>query len=65
MFLVKFCCASSRDNAEQGEKKHGDQVLLDPFSTEIIEIKLARARNVLEGYLKFELALGMMKIDIA
>lgn len=40
-------------------------MLLDPFSTELIEIKLARAKNVLEGYLKFELALGMAKIDIA
>lgn len=64
MFLVKFCCASSRDNADLGDKKKGGHVLLDSNSTEIIEIKLARAANVLEGYLKFEMGLGMQKIDI-
>jgi len=64
MFLVKFCCANSRDNQDaQGKSKV--RILLDPNSSEIIEVKLRRASNVLEGYKRFEDGLGMYKVDIA
>ena len=38
---------------------------MDPNSSEIIEIKLRRSGNVLEGYKRFEEGLGMQKIDIS
>lgn len=38
---------------------------MDPNSSEIVESKLRRAGNVLEGYKRFEEGLGMYKIDIS
>ena len=64
MFLVKFCCANSRDDRDAQSKEQG-RILLDPNSSEIIEIKLRRSGNVLEGYKRFEEGLGMQKIDIS
>ena len=62
MFLVKFCCANSRDGQSLDDSHI--QHSIDPNSNEKIEKRLRRAKNVLIEYMKFEHSLGLKHVDI-
>ena len=63
MFLVRFCCANSRD----GQSGLDDSVLqhaVDPNASVNIEKRLRRANGVLREFVFFERGLGMKNVDI-
>ena len=63
MFLVRFCCANSRDG-QSGLDDSQLQHAIDPNSSQNVEKRLRLAKNVLVEFMQFEHSLGMKNVDI-
>ena len=63
MFLVRFCCANSRD---EGAGLDDSQIYnaLDPNTNASIQKRLKMAKNVLLEFRQFENSLGLRNVDI-
>lgn len=57
MILFRFCCASSRNGNEDGNNHL--KFSIDPNSSELVEKKLRKLKNVLVEYMHFERSLGI------
>jgi hypothetical protein len=62
MFLVKFCCASSRNPDE--DPNSNIQFSIDPNSSEVVEKKLKKLKNVMIEYMHFERSMGAQNVDV-
>lgn len=62
MFLVRFCCANSRNGNEEGSSNM--KFSIDPNSSEMVEKKLKKLKNVLVEYMHFERSMGIQNVDI-
>ena len=62
MFLVRFCCASSRNGEEEGNNTL--KFSMDPNSNELVEKKLKKMKNVLVEFMHFERSLGVQNADV-
>ena len=62
MFLVRFCCVSSRhDNDNEASMlKH----CIDQNSNDLVEKKLRNLQNVLTEFMHFERGLGVQNVDV-
>lgn len=61
MFLVKFCCASSRQDDPNAQNM---RFSLDKNSNELVEKKLRKLKNVLVEYMHFERSVGLQNVDV-
>ena len=64
MFLVNFCCASSRNENDESNTPGIIRFSIDPNSNALVEKKLKKLKNVLIEYMHFERSLGIQNIDI-
>ena len=62
MFLVRFCCASSRHGNDESmtSMKH----CIDANSNDLVEKKLRKMTNVLTEFMHFERGLGIQNVDV-
>jgi hypothetical protein len=57
MFLVKFCCANTREEPKP-------KFAIDPETNSQVEAKLVTFKAVLAQYKKLERSMGMQEVDI-
>lgn len=62
MFLVRFCCANSRNGNEDGTANL--KFAIDPNSSQLVEKKLKKMKNVMVEFMHFERSLGIQNVDI-
>jgi phosphoribosylformylglycinamidine (FGAM) synthase PurS component len=62
MLFFRFCCANSRYENEDGPNNM--KFSIDPNSSELVEKKLKKLKNVLVEYMHFERSTGVQNVDI-